>query len=191
MNRQIPYLGTSFKCIHRLGCGFTLVEIIIVLVIVAVLAVFAISRFLSASTFNAPVIRDQLVSIVRTAQQNSLGRPDVSVAITPSSDGSSVTITSSDNGGTVSSYQTNLRDVSLSGDINTTASCGATPGGQSITNANPMTINFGELGDLAVSGVTGSTGAVTSALRVCVNNNPVNSVCVSPSGFAYPGDCDG
>ena len=55
-----------------------------------------------------------------------------------------------------------------------------------------MTISFGELGNLGSSGVLGgaSTGAVSSAVRVCLNNDPVFSVCFSPSGFAYAGDCD-
>ncbi|MFN3162431.1 MAG: prepilin-type N-terminal cleavage/methylation domain-containing protein [Pseudohongiellaceae bacterium] len=180
----------SGPSIRTASSGFSLVEIIVTIVIIGIVSAFAVSRFLSANTFNASIVRDQLISVIRSAQQNSLGRPDVSVAITPSSDSSSVTISSNDDGGTVSSYETSLRNVSLSGDINTTASCGSTPGGQSISNASPMTINFGKLGDLAVSGVSGNTGAVTSALRICVNNNPTDSVCVSPSGFAYAGDCD-
>jgi hypothetical protein len=56
-----------------------------------------------------------------------------------------------------------------------------------------MTINFDELGDLAASGVTGATGAITSALRICLNNDAnvnTDSVCVSPAGFAYAGSCD-
>jgi hypothetical protein len=53
-----------------------------------------------------------------------------------------------------------------------------------------MTIAFGGLGDLRTSGVTGSTGAITSAVRICINDSATMSVCVSPSGFAYAGDCD-
>ncbi len=173
-----------------LEVGFTLVEIVITLVILGVVSAFAMSRFVGVNTFNAPAVRDQIVSIVRTAQQHAMGRPDVSVTITPSVSGDRVVIESNDDNGAINTYQADLGDVTLSGDINTTASCGTTSGSQTISNSTPMTINFGELGDLAVSGVTGSTGAVTSALRICVNNNPVNSVCVSPSGFAYAGDCD-
>ena len=66
----------------------------------------------------------------------------------------------------------------------------ATAGVNTITNVTPMTVAFGALGDLGISGVTGSTGAVTSALRICINDVAVNSICFAPSGFAYAGVCD-
>ncbi|GAB5499202.1 MAG: hypothetical protein PsegKO_15130 [Pseudohongiellaceae bacterium] len=170
--------------------GFTLVEVIVVIVLIGIVSALIVPRFLGSTSFNPVIIRDQIITMVRSAQQGALGRPDVEMTITPNPAGSEVTLTLSDNSGVFEENTAPLGDVSLSGDINTTASCGTTSGSQSISNSAPMTINFGELGDLAVSGVTGSTGAVTSALRICVNNNPVNSVCVSPSGFAYAGDCD-
>lgn len=167
-----------------------MVEIVVTIVIIGIMSAFAVSRFLDANTVNAPVLRDQLISMIRSAQQNSLGRPDVSVSLTPDAAGNSATITTSDDGGSIQSVTVGLGEVSLSGDINITDSCGTTSGSNAISNAAPLTINFGELGDLEVSGVTGNTGAVNSALRICVNNNPGTSVCVSPSGFAYAGDCD-
>jgi MSHA pilin protein MshC len=172
------------------AAGFTLVEIVVTIVIIGIMSAFVISRFVDGDSFNAPVLRDQLISLIRSAQQNSLGRPDVSVTLTPDGTGSTATITTSDDGGTMQSVTVDLGEISLSGDINITDSCGSTSGSDTISNAAPMTINFGELGDLANSGVTGSSGAVNTALRICINDNPVTSVCVSPSGFAYAGDCD-
>ncbi|MCG8415429.1 MAG: hypothetical protein MI746_14520, partial [Pseudomonadales bacterium] len=134
--------------------------------------------------------RDLIISMARTAQQNSLGRASVEMTITPTVGLDEATIETSDVSGTIQTEVVRLRGVTLSGDINITDSCEATAGVDDITNAAPMTLTFGELGDLGTSGVTGSTGAVTSALRVCVNNVTADSVCVSPSGFAYAGDCD-
>ena len=168
--------------------GFTLVELIIILVIVGIIGAVAAGRILSGNTFAGVVIRDQLVAALRVAQQSALGRSDVAVTIQPAGD--QVTITASEFAGTIQEVTADLGDVALSGDINITDSCGMTSGQDAITNANPMTINFGALGDLEVSGVSGSTGPVNSALRICVNNNPSLSVCVSPSGFAHAGDCD-
>ena len=170
--------------------GLTLVELVTVIAILAVIGAVAISRMLSGNTLNAIVVRDQIISLARTAQQNALGRADVELIITPSASGDEITLSTNDDSGGIESYTFSMASVSLTGDINDTDSCAVTSGADAITNAAPMTLRFGELGDLGVSGVTGSTGAVTSAVRICLNDTESESVCVSPSGFAYAGDCD-
>lgn len=170
--------------------GFTIIEMIVAILLMTILGVVVISRFADSNSLNADVVRDIVVSMSRTALQNSLGRSSVTLTITPSAGGDEATIETSDAGGTIRSETVSLRSITLSGDINITDSCEVTPGAANITNAAPMTISFGTLGDLGTSGVTGSTGAVTSAVRICINNIATDSVCVSPSGFAYAGDCD-
>jgi len=172
------------------GCGFTLVEFVVTILILSIVSAVVLSRFIGSNSFNALIIRDQVVSLARIAQQGSLGRSDVELTVTPSSGGDEVTIEASDAGGTIESVVLPLDTVTLSGDINDTDSCDSTSGADTISNSAPMTVAFGELGDLEVSGVTGSTGAITSALRICVNDDSAVSLCFSPSGFAYEGDCD-
>ena len=167
-----------------------MVEMIVTLVIMGVLSAVIMTRFLDTNTFNAIVVRDQLVAMIRIAQQNALGRSNVSLSLTPSAGGDSLTVVRSDSGGMVDSVTVDLSDVALSSDNNITTACGSPNGQNAVANGTPLTINFGELGSLANSGVTGSVAAVNSALRICVNNDPVFSVCVSPSGFAYRGTCD-
>lgn len=168
----------------------TIVELVLVIIIISIIGMVTMSRIIGGDSFNAIIVRDQIISLARTAQQNSLGRANVSMTITPNVGGDSVTIVTTDGGGNIESFAVSLDSVSLSGDINDTDSCSVTSGVDAITNATPMTLTFGELGDLGVSGVTGSTGAVTSALRICLNDTASESICVSPSGFAYAGDCD-
>lgn len=78
--------------------GFTLVELISVLIIVAVLGVIATSRFISNSSFELQEARDQVVLAFRSAQQLAMTQADsVSFQSTASSidirqDGSSVTV---------------------------------------------------------------------------------------------------
>lgn len=191
IHRQRTSLRTPRAApLSRSQAGFTVIEIVTVIIILAVLSAVAMSRILSGNALNAIIVRDQIISLARTAQQNALGRSDVDLIITPSASGDEITLTTNGNAAVVESYTFALSSVVLSGDINDTDSCAVTGVTEPITNANPMTLNFGELGDLDVSGVTGSTGAVTSAVRICLNDTPSESVCVSPSGFAYAGDCD-
>lgn len=174
----------------RASKGFSIIEIVVVIVILAVISAVAMSRFISGNTFDEIVIRDQIISLSRVALQSSRGRSSVSLSVQPNGAGDEVTITVSDSGGSIESATVSMDTTTLTGDINETDSCATTNGADSITNAAPMTLNFGALGDLGVSGVTGSTGAVTSAARICINEEAEMSVCVSPSGFAYAGDCD-
>jgi len=170
--------------------GYTLIELVVTLIVLSILSVTAITQFQGRNTFNAPILRDQLISLTRSAQQNALGRPGVELSVTPNTAGDSVILLLSGDSGAIQSFTLELDNVSLSGDINTTDSCEVTPGANTIDNSAPLELTFGELGDLSDSGVVGSIGAVTSALRICVNNSSVASVCISPSGFAYAGDCD-
>lgn len=167
-----------------------MVELIMVLAITGIVSAFVMTRFLGANTFNALVVRDQLVAMIRAAQQNALGRSGVSLTLTPNAGGSALTVVRSDSGGVVESVALDFSDVVLSSDNNITTACGSPNGQNVVSSGTPLTINFGELGSLANSGVTGSVSAVNSALRICVNNDPVFSVCVSPSGYAYAGSCD-
>jgi len=170
--------------------GFTIIEIIVTLIILAILSAMIMSRFSGGNDFNGVIIRDQLVSLIRNGRQLSLGRADVSIELEPDGAGENLSVITRDNGGVVNTTVLDMDSVGLSGDVNETDDCATTNGGNNITNGSTFTLNFGDLGDLDASGVTGSEVAVTSALRVCIDNTPNISVCVSPAGFAYVGNCD-
>jgi len=171
--------------------GFTIIEITIVIVIVSIIAAAIISRFATGDVFTGFILRDQIISLARTAQQSALGRADVTLTITPNLGGDSVTIETAYGTGpavTIDSVTFDLDSISLTGDTNVTDSCSVSTG-TAITNAAPFVLRFDELGDLDVSGF-GAGSAITSAARICLNDNVIESMCVAPSGFAYAGDCD-
>ena len=175
------------------GAGFTIIEMIVTILIMSIISVVVMSRFIGGNAFNGIIVRDQIISLARSAQQNALGRADVKMTIAPNAGATEVTIATVYGAVNIASVTVPMSSLSLSGDVNDTSSCATGGGGaDAITLTFPMTIAFGELADLGSSGVLGgaSTGAVSSAVRVCLNNDPVFSVCFSPSGFAYAGDCD-
>mgnify|MGYP000653230195 CR=1 FL=1 len=154
------------------------------------------SRLLEGDIFNASVVRDQLISLARSTQQQALGRSDVALIIRPNGDSLELkTVEDFVNVTTFTELQSatvDIRSVELAGDVNVTASCSATPGTNAIGNTTPMVIRFNELGDLLGGGVVGSSypSTASTAMRICVNDDPLNSVCLSPAGFAYAGDCE-
>jgi len=171
--------------------GFTLVEIIIAILLVSIMSAVVIARFTDGNTFNGLVLRDQFVSSTRVAQQSAMGRADVELRLTPNASGNEVTITVLEKNGTIQSVQIPFASVDLSADINFTTSCSSSTPANSITGGSaPLILAFGELGEVQSASVAGSSVALPSALRLCIDDEVEKSVCVSPAGFAYIGDCD-
>lgn len=180
------------KILHK---GFTIVELVITIVLIGIVSSVAIARMLSADAFNAIGARETIVSTLRMAQQRAIGHEDVVVTLQPS--GSDL-ILSLEGGGTTLTPNTtlSLRSVSLSADVDILDGCDVTPpdADNALEDSKPLIIDFGELGDLVTSGVVDGTPVypvdVTTGMRICINDDPIMSVCVSAAGYAYVGDCD-
>ena len=66
--------------------GFTLVELVMVMVLAAVLAIFAVPRFISMSDFNARGFHDETLTLLRYAQKTAIAqRRSVCVVFTADS----------------------------------------------------------------------------------------------------------
>ena len=61
-------------CIAMPSRGFTLVELVTVILIVSVLAVFVVPRFLGSSAFEGRTVQEQLISAAREAQQLAMDK---------------------------------------------------------------------------------------------------------------------
>ena len=59
------------------SAGFTLLELIIVIVLVGIISVTAASRYFGANSISAPVYRDQLISSLRLSQMRAMQSRDV------------------------------------------------------------------------------------------------------------------
>lgn len=177
--------------------GFSVIELVVAILIIGIIASVAMSRLLEGDTYNASVVRDQIISLARSGHHRSLGRTDVALVIRPN--GNNLEVTTAEefvDANDFTALQTasiDARSVTVSGDVNITASCASTPGTDLLSNAAPMVIQYDELGDLYRGGVTSNVGypvTATTAIRLCVNNDPLVSICFSPAGFAFAGDCE-
>lgn len=177
--------------------GFSVVELVVVILIIGIISTAALGRLLEGDVYNAAVVRDQIISLARSGHQRALGRSDVVLIVRPNGDKLEVitaeAFVDANTFTTLQSSSIDARSVTVSGDVNVTASCGSTPGADPLGTAAPMVIQYNELGDLLRGGVSGTVGypvAATTAMRLCVNNDPIVSICFSPAGFAYAGDCE-
>tara|TARA_R100001377_G_scaffold84265_1_gene67444 strand:- start:502 stop:1062 length:561 start_codon:yes stop_codon:yes gene_type:complete len=177
--------------------GFSVIELVLAILIIGIIATVAMSRLLEGDTYNAAVVRDQIISLARSGHHRALGRSDVALILRPNGDELEVitaeAFVDANNFATLQSSSIDARSVTIAGDVNIIASCGASPGSHALSNAAPMVIQYNELGDLYRGGVISAVGyplAASTAMRLCINNDPIVSICFSPAGFAYAGDCE-
>jgi prepilin-type N-terminal cleavage/methylation domain-containing protein len=175
--------------------GFTIVELVITIVLIGIVSSVAIARMLSADAFNAIGAREIIVSTLRMAQQRAIGHEDVVVTLQPV--GSDLVISLAGGGANlIPSTTISLRSVSVAVDVDILDACDATPPDvdNTLEALKPLIVDFDALGDLMTAGVVDGTPVypvdVTTGLRICINNDPIMSICVSKVGYAYAGDCD-
>ena len=56
----------------RKGLGFTLVELIVVIILLAIISSYAASRYIGVGSFSALVIQDSVISVARQVQLNRM-----------------------------------------------------------------------------------------------------------------------
>ena len=161
--------------------GYTLIELVVVLVLIGVLSAYASSRFASTSDYSARVLNDQLLVSLRLAQQTAMGRTasQVSLTIAPDSvgagqwqfilaDGHASFATQADN---------NHSHIYASTDLN--APCDSLV---EVTASTPLKIVFDGHGDRLPA----------TNLRLCIDTDGASApqaLCIAASGYAYKGAC--
>ena len=177
--------------------GFTVIELVISILIMGILAAVAFSRMLDGDVYNASIVRDQVTSLARAASQKALGRTDVAMIIRPNA--GDLEILTVEDFVDVSTYtqlqfsSIDMRSVAMAADVNVLTACDTVISTNVLSNANPLVIEYDELGNLRRGGATGAVGypvTVTTGIRLCVNDNPATSICFSPAGFPVQGSCD-
>jgi prepilin-type N-terminal cleavage/methylation domain-containing protein len=171
--------------------GFTVVELVVVIVLLGIVGAVVIPRFLAPNTFNEPAAQDGLLATIRAAQQAAIGRANVTFKIT--SDSNDWTFAALSGATTLRTLTVPVSDVKLeTGSAASSANTCAT--GFNTAVANDFTLTFKSDGNLASftnNGTTETVDAAFNGVRICLNDTIAVSACVSPAGYAYAGDCDG
>lgn len=165
------------------SCGFTLIEIVAVIVIIGTLAAVTLARFAAQDPYDAVILRDQIVAMARAAQQRSLGHADVRLVLQP--ENGILQLRIEDAAGVLLNTGVPLRALALGGKVDAVESC-AVSGGRAITDSAPFVLEYRLPGDL-----TRADGqSVLRQAQLCLGDDATLSVCVAATGFAHAGDCE-
>lgn len=155
--------------------GFTLIELITVIILLGVLSAFAISRFPSSQSYSTHIISNQLIASARLAQQTALSRSSVVIAnhttlvISEVAGNWNLEVTA----GTQNySAQVDRGSEQVRFGTNLLAAC-------STLTAAPLTLTFDGEGNRVPA----------QQLRICIDSTVDVEFCVSPSGYVYEGNC--
>jgi MSHA pilin protein MshC len=163
--------------------GFTLIELIVVIILLSILSAVSIALFTAPSQYTARLATDQLIAQFRLAQRLALLKQNASDLVT-------LNIDQNLNSWAVSVVQgtTLLNQFDVDRDSATvrestsdfSSACGALP-----VAAFPRRYYFDGYGNA----VNVARLQLTSNRRICIESANTVELCVSPSGYAYEGTC--
>ena len=152
--------------------GFTLLELVAVMLVAGVLASFSLSSFFSDRAFDAVIAKNSIRSLLNNAQLAALSQSSVDVLIEES--GSTVTFSSRISGIVQQSRSFDSTSITM-GVVSRQTSpdgCGAV--------VSPSTIAFDTRGEIESLDSTG--------IPICIDSYLF--LCISPTGFAHDGNCE-
>jgi MSHA pilin protein MshC len=157
--------------------GFSLVELVSVVVLIAILSVFIAPRLIGTSGYDEYVVRDQLISAIRFAQQRAMSDLATDHCYRVSLTAHSYAVELSTNGG--SSFDAPLREA-IFGD-------GDAAVAEALENVTLPVFSqrFDGLGN-----PVGSCGGANSGNRtIAITGNSVLQLCLYSTGYVRAGDC--
>ncbi len=177
--RNTRFAGCS--CFKGMS-GFTVVELIAVIILLSILGVVAMGRMTSPTMFAPAIVTQSLIAEVRLAQQLATSRHDATISLTLDRAGARWRMR------TVSSVDGLLRDEAFDVDgTSIVASSGAVSAG--IDAATPLLIAFDHAGDLSAVSIGAAPGSPDAGVSVTVSGDTTRQLCIYPSGYANDSAC--
>ena len=162
--------------------GFTLIELIAVIILVGILGAAIHARFAGGSTYESAIVRDQIITSARSAQQKALGHRDVRLSLQPQDNVLLLSVT--DAQGPLQTVDVPLRGIILSARVDASDDCSVP--GTPITESAPLVLDYVLPGNLDKAGGV----PVASQVHICVGEDPGVSLCIASTGFAFAGTCE-
>ena len=162
--------------------GFTIVELIVVLVLLGILSVTAFSRFVRPSAFAPGIVIHAIVLEARAAQQLAASRMDAQVALLVDRSGDDWRLrVQTDVDGVVRTERVAAENTVL------TAASGLTSA--TIDAATPLILRFDTAGDLSQVLIGAAAGDPAQGVDLSLSGDSTRQACVYPSGYVADAAC--
>jgi len=177
---RIKQLGQATQV--RLS-GFTLIEMVAVLVLLGILSAVAFPRFATFDSYRDRVFRDTLLTSLRLAQRTALSHNSATVDWRLNRSAAQNWLYALD----INSAQ-QMSEILVS-DQTIVYSASLSAGGNIAGNlalSNTLTLRYDQSGNLIWANDGTSSGALNSSMQLTANGQ---QLCISLTGFAYEGTC--
>lgn len=162
--------------------GFTIVELVTVVVLLGILSMAAVSRMVKPSAFAPGIVAQAIVSEARIAQQRAASRGDALVTLTVDQLGGDWRLVlSTDVDGVL---RTELLEVG-----NTVVQAQSGGAAATLDPVTALRMEFDAEGNLANVLIGGVPGQPTTGVAVTVNGDSDRDVCIYPTGYAAQAAC--
>ncbi len=165
--------------------GFTLVELITVILLLGVLSSFAASRMIGSSSFIPSMVVQEGVAFSRLAQQLGQSRQDAQVRMFVEWVGADWRFrVETDVGG----GRTTMRSETLSRK-NTSIIVSDAVVSLGIDGSNPLQIDYDGLGGLSSAQVGATVLDTSRGIHLSAAGDSLHDLCIEPTGYGFHGPC--
>jgi len=162
--------------------GFTIIELITVVVLLGILSMVAFSRFVRPSAFVPSIVAHGIVAETRLAQQRASSRRDAVVTLTIDRVGTDWRfLHSTDVDGVVR--------TELVGASNTTLQAQSGAANNNVDAANALVLQFDSKGDVVSVTVGADVGDPAQGVSISLTGDSDRDVCIYPTGYAVEESC--
>ncbi|WP_396588349.1 prepilin-type N-terminal cleavage/methylation domain-containing protein [Bermanella sp. R86510] len=163
--------------------GFSLIELIIVIIIISILAALGMGLFSAPSQYSATVVASQWLSALRSAQSQALQKQSPLQSFRWELDqvGTQWSVTSYWGSEIIDTFDVTFSNLNVTfSQTNFTSDCRALP-----AVSTPLVLPFNGMGQI----ITPSGNQEVRNTRLCVIGDSAQQICIAPSGYAYAGSC--